>query len=437
MKKLFTFLTMFVILNSVFSQSWIKKYPYNPPQIYGQPYYSLWEADNLWLINSSYGLTTRRSFDGGNSWVQTSAPFSAGNLSSFKAVNSTTAWAVEQGTVSHQYALYFTTDGGNTWTKKLDITNLRFVHFFDNSHGVAVADESYGGIGDSVYSTNDGGNNWTLLPSGNGPVTSGSPDRWYRVRDNVLYYWTPVVSGGIKRKLIKSTDFGVTRTLLPALFKDWSMMTWKNGNEGIVLEHTPSYSSLNSITINRTTDGGLTWSVVTNAPSGLPIPFSGGIEYIPGTDYLLITGPADTSVNSQKGTWISADHGATWTAIDQGTHHSGLQCADNQNCYSFGWNQTEGVFLYKLNFAGLATIETPIKDTDLAFFPNPVEDILQINTEEKLDSYQVITADGRLVRSGDFKGSSYTVQMQGLSTGTYYVKVKGEKFSTAEKVVKK
>lgn len=114
---------------------------------------------------------------------------------------------------------------------------------------------------------------------------------------------------------------------------------------------------------------------------------------------------------------------------------------DNIPTVTNSGNQSKSQFyaakLAKSACSNMATVETPVKETDLVFYPNPVEDVLQIKTKEKLDSYQVITADGRLVKSGDFKGTSYTVQMQGLSSGTYYVKVKGEKFSTAGKVIKK
>ncbi len=82
------------------------------------------------------------------------------------------------------------------------------------------------------------------------------------------------------------------------------------------------------------------------------------------------------------------------------------------------------------------TAETPVKQTDVVFYPNPVRDILNIKTKEKLTSYEVITADGRLVKQGKFTGN-YTIDMGGVATGVYYVKVQGDGFATAGKVVKK
>lgn len=85
----------------------------------------------------------------------------------------------------------------------------------------------------------------------------------------------------------------------------------------------------------------------------------------------------------------------------------------------------------------MATAETPVKESDVVFYPNPVEDVLQIQTKEKLDRYQVITIDGRLIKQGLFEKSKYIINMQGLTKGVYYVKVQGEGFATAEKIFKK
>ncbi len=82
------------------------------------------------------------------------------------------------------------------------------------------------------------------------------------------------------------------------------------------------------------------------------------------------------------------------------------------------------------------TAETPVKQTDVVFYPNPVSDVLHIKTKEKLTSYEVITAEGRLIKQGKFTGN-YTIDMSGIATGVYYVKVQGDGFATAGKIVKK
>lgn len=85
----------------------------------------------------------------------------------------------------------------------------------------------------------------------------------------------------------------------------------------------------------------------------------------------------------------------------------------------------------------LSTTEVSVKETDLQFYPNPVEDILTIKTKESLKTYEVISAVGQQVKRGTFKANDYTINMQGLTKGVYFVKVFTDKMSVVEKVVKK
>ena len=85
----------------------------------------------------------------------------------------------------------------------------------------------------------------------------------------------------------------------------------------------------------------------------------------------------------------------------------------------------------------LATEEISVKETDMQFYPNPVEDVLTIKTKESLKTYEVISAVGQQVKRGAFKGNNYTINMQGLTKGVYFVKVFTDKISVVEKVVKK
>lgn len=87
--------------------------------------------------------------------------------------------------------------------------------------------------------------------------------------------------------------------------------------------------------------------------------------------------------------------------------------------------------------SAMATVETPLQQTDVAFYPNPVQDVLYIKTKEQLKSFELMTADGRQIKSGSFTGNTYSILMQELTTGIYYVKVSGDNFATVGKVIKK
>src|SRR5690606_19463032 len=140
----------------------------------------------------------------------------------------------------------------------------------------------------------------------------------------------------------------------------------------------------------------------------------------------------------------------TAVAVDQdgnyvvgGFKHSSLFLDPNDGVPDLHGNTLSGksqFFFAKLATSSsctqMNTTETPVKQTDVVFYPNPVNDVLHIKTKEKLTSYEVITADGRLMKQGKFSGN-YTIDMSGVATGVYYVKVQGENFATAGKVVKK
>ncbi len=85
----------------------------------------------------------------------------------------------------------------------------------------------------------------------------------------------------------------------------------------------------------------------------------------------------------------------------------------------------------------LSTTEIPVKETDMQFYPNPVEDVLNIKTKESLKTYEIISAVRQQVKRGTFKANDYTINMQDLTKGVYFVKVFTDKISVVEKMVKK
>ncbi len=140
----------------------------------------------------------------------------------------------------------------------------------------------------------------------------------------------------------------------------------------------------------------------------------------------------------------------TAVAVDQdgnyvvgGFKHSSLFLDPNDGVPDLHGNTLSGksqFFFAKLATSSsctqMNTAETPVKQTDVVFYPNPVSDVLHIKTKEKLTSYEVITADGRWMKQGKFSGN-YTIDMSGVAPGVYYVKVQGDGFATAGKIVKK
>lgn len=127
-----------------------------------------------------------------------------------------------------------------------------------------------------------------------------------------------------------------------------------------------------------------------------------------------------------------------------GFKHGSIFVDPNDGVATVNGNTTSGksqFFFAKLATSAtctqLATEEISVKETDMQFYPNPVEDVLNIKTKESLKTYEIISAVGQQVKRGTFKANDYTINMQGITKGVYYVKVFTDKISVVEKVVKK
>lgn len=197
-----------------------------------------------------------------------------------------------------------------------------------------------------------------------------------------------------------------------------------NGNEISFVKGTRSIETWDSFTItNPVNDQANSLLVRLNKDTGTALglhPISSGY----GTDDELTAVAVDNDGNYVVGGYFKTD---IFTDPN-----------DNIPTISYGSSTRSQFYVAKLAksaCSAMSTAETPVQQTDVSFYPNPVQDILQIKTKEKLLSYEVITADGRLVTQGKFV-RTYTVDMTGMTTGVYYVKVQGEGFATTGKVIK-
>ena len=96
-------------------------------------------------------------------------------------------------------------------------------------------------------------------------------------------------------------------------------------------------------------------------------------------------------------------------------------------------------------FAKLATsatctslsVEETAAEAGLQFYPNPVQDLLNIKSKTKLQSFEVYSSTGQTIQRGSLQNTDAQINMSALTTGIYYVKVKTEKAVVTEKVIKK
>lgn len=102
-------------------------------------------------------------------------------------------------------------------------------------------------------------------------------------------------------------------------------------------------------------------------------------------------------------------------AQPMGLHVLYLRAKDSQNA----WGSPFGNVIYIET-----TLGTPIFSTSrLTFYPNPVKDILHLKGNQQMDTVQVYNLTGQEVMSETIRATEASVDVSGLPTGSYYVRV--------------
>ena len=216
---------------------------------------------DLFFINSSVGFVVGyngdiyRTINSGESWQKQSSGTSL-HLFSVYFINENTGF-VSGGAMNgcldedcNKGCVFLkTTNGGETWTKKLfkDYLRITSLHFFNESVGLALiyptdlpnSQDSY------IAKTENGGDSWELIDLAIKPVY----DKFYCVHDVVFI-------AGENQKIFKSTDWGnsweTLATPIPASNFVRNIYFY-NENSGFIDGVTGIY---------KTTDGGLHWDPV-------------------------------------------------------------------------------------------------------------------------------------------------------------------------------
>ncbi|WP_060872436.1 S8/S53 family peptidase [Myroides odoratus] len=162
--------------------------------------------------------------------------------------------------------------------------------------------------------------------------------------------------------------------------------------------------------------------------------FKDGVEYLPwrlNKDFNnLIAQKGDNNVDNIEKIEIEGAEAGIYTA--KVTHKGVLR----------GGSQEYSIIMSRSDFNNLSTEEFDLTDLSFAVWPNPVVDQLNVTIPEEVNvkgmSIQVFDMTGRLVQSlPTLSSNEVKVDMKGLSSGTYFVKIKGNGFDKTERIVKK
>jgi len=330
-------------------QGWIQQNSGVPHQLHALSFPS---RDTAWVTTS--GSFILRTTNAGQSWEQHSVPVTSA-VTSISAIDGMTAWA---GGVVGDGHVYFTKDGGQTWTQ--EITNL-------NKYPVEgitfpTRNTGYGVCGTSILiKTINGGQDWTIYGLDSGYLRAVSfidSMNGMIASDGILYR---IINGGPGRKVQTDPSFSHCN------FYGCQLVT-QNIEFAVGTERITPFGPYPGVIV-RTTNGGKTWDK--KMPNGLND--TAGFEGVAFTDSLH-----GTVVGYNGLIFRTTDGGDTWNKQESGViaYLNAIAFADSLTGITVG---TGGVILHTTN-AGYSWVSPPLKDSlSVETFPNPASQLINFH----------------------------------------------------------
>ena len=388
------------------------------------------DANTAWALGYDGSVTAAnfqsftKTTNGGTTW--TPGTINVGNplslVSDLTAVSATTAWVSATPTAGGPGGgVWKTTDGGSTWSKQTTAAYssagsfANVVHFWDANNGVTMGDPT--GTLMEIYVTSNGGTTWTQLTGASVPPTQSGE---YGYVHNRAVAGDNIWAGTNKGRIFKSSDKGLTWTVVSTPITDFGgtassgTIALKDANTGWILD--------NNGVVRGTTNGGTTWTTLAT------IAQSNGIVYVPGTTNTLV------AVGNGDGSNISYNGGTTWTPIEATNAFVSVAALNATTIWggSFSTTATTGG-IYKL--AGiLAVNDVKANDGQMAVYPNPATDVLNIRYKGKVTGVSVFDLSGKRM---EIKADRNSADVSALQAGVYMVVVETDSGKFAEKIIKK
>jgi photosystem II stability/assembly factor-like uncharacterized protein len=245
-----------------------------------------------------------KTVNGGITWTANTIPDAdMSYIAMIYALDANKAWVLMYGLQNSINDLYYTSDGGKTWTRQASANfNLigsfpNCIHFWDAHVGWCMGDPAGGYY--EIYTTTDGGTTWTRVPNANIPDPLAGEYGLigcYCVVGDTIWFGTNM------GRVYKSIDKGLHWTVAQTTLLSYTKPTFKDANHGLVIDINPTESAM----LSETSDGGVTWqNVAYTGPC-----YNYDLRYIPGTVNMYISVGVTSNVS---GASYSLDGGHTWT----------------------------------------------------------------------------------------------------------------------------
>lgn len=431
-KKMKTSITFFTLALSIFSfqtlnaQGWEEQAIGILPTNYGVFDISIVDENIIWAVafdqNTGNGIPLNhitkvlKTVDGGLNWESFDIEEAEGRISfDIEAFDSTTAFITTQDFNNGSgRGVLKTEDGGETWVEKFNnVAGGVWIRFFNEQEAVIINRQS-------MATTQDGGESWQIVSSSNIPSFQSDEFTLLSTGNNSCQVvGNHVWFGTNKGRVYRSMDKGFS----------WEAFNTSLGNNALILS-VAFRDSLNGIALNvntfntsfaQTNDGGESWYNITSSP-GIPI---SNIEYVPGTDSVLIgTSDIFTSASSRVSAY-STDFGANWETINTNIPYGGTEFISP----NLGWT-SRGIIsspnqpaMYKWQgeiFVNSIDIEP---QTNIEISPNPFTDYVFVKSSRSLTGYRLSTINGKIIQSNKLNFNETSIDFQHLKSGMYVLEL--------------
>jgi photosystem II stability/assembly factor-like uncharacterized protein len=295
--------------------------------------------------------TVLRTSDGGQTWAALEVASAAAlDFRDVDAINERIAYVLSIGS-GPQSRIYKTVDAGSTW--RLQFTNADpkgfydAMSFWDEGHGLVVGDSVDNHF--SILVTENGGATWRPVPqavlppalpnegafaaSGSNIATMGSTEAWV------------ATGAAVTSRVLHTRDRGrswaiVDTPLASGRSSGIFSIAFRDSRHGVIVGGDYSKELDAGRNVATTSDGGLTWTLVTDRTvSG----FRSAVKPVPGSaSTWLAVGP--------QGADLSIDDGRTWTPIAMTEPVPGFDALSFAPGQSIGWASGAKGALARLSF---------------------------------------------------------------------------------------
>ena len=374
-----------------------------------RPAVCIFNDESLWIAginNTTYDLINYKTTDGGLTWTSKVNSFQDYYIGDFTAINSNVAWYLSNlsGSIGN---IRKTTDGGETWQVQWD--NLNFfgncIYFWDENNGFLMGDPTNNEF--NIFTTSDGGNTWTQVANNLIPdIITGE----YGISQLKEIQGDKVQFVTNKGRIFKSDDRGQNWEAITTPFTSYFRLAINDDNTMWI--HGLQNSEL---LLWKTVDGGVNWLSIPYTYAGS---FINDVFYVPNSGSYLL-GSRYSSGSSLSS--ASNDGGNNWTDFNVTSNINKIDGLNENNIWG-----VSGTEIFKLDGLGLSTNDFE-QNKQIEIFPNPAKDILNITNILRNSTISIVDMYGKLLLNKAVTTINEELDIRALQGGVYVLKIENAK----------